>query len=68
MCFLRVTRSGWKRLLCAITLCWAGAVSAADLSWFDGDRPGLLALQALALLREAGSHGLDPQDYGVDAL
>src|SRR5690606_33839619 len=68
MCFLRVTRPGWKRLTCAITLCWAGAVSAADLSWFEGDRLGLPALQALTLLRDAGSHGLDPQDYGVDAL
>lgn len=68
MRFLRFTRPGWKQLLCAITLYWAGAVSAADLSWFDGDRPGLPALEALALLRDAGSHGLDPQDYGVDAL
>lgn len=68
MLFLQVSLPDWKQLLCTITLWWAGAVSAADLSWFDGDRPGLPALQALALLRDAGSHGLDPQDYGVDAL
>lgn len=68
MLSLRIPRPGWKQLLCAFTLCWAGAASAADPSWFDGDRLGLPTMQALALLRDAPSHGLDPQDYGFDAL
>lgn len=68
MLFMRVVRPGWKPWLCTITMCWAAAVSAAELSWFDGESPNHPALQALALLRDAGSHGLDPQDYGVDTL
>jgi murein L,D-transpeptidase YcbB/YkuD len=68
MHLVRAIRQGGRQLLCVITLCWTGAVSAADLSWFDGGLLGLPALQALALLRDADSHGLNPQDYGVDAL
>jgi murein L,D-transpeptidase YcbB/YkuD len=68
MHLVRAIRQGGRQLLCVITLCWTGAVSAADLSWFDGGLLGLPALQALALLRDADSHGLNPQDYGVDAI
>lgn len=32
MLFLQVSLPDWKQLLCTITLWWAGAVSAADLS------------------------------------
>lgn len=37
--------------------------------WLDATgRPAPLALQALALLADAPSHGLDPRDYGLPAL
>ncbi len=38
------------------------------LPWFEGDRPGPLAFEALALLDDAASHGLDPRDYAAAAL
>ena len=46
----------------------ARALAGDGLLWFDGDRPGAQAHQAVALLGEAASHGLEPQDYGADAL
>ena len=36
--------------------------------WFDGARPAAVARQAVALLADAASHGLDPADYGAAAL
>jgi L,D-transpeptidase YcbB len=46
-----------------------GPGAAADaLPWFDGERPGAQALQAVELLAAAASHGLEPRDYGVPAL
>lgn len=36
--------------------------------WLPGGRPGALARQAVALLAAAADDGLDPQDYGADAL
>ncbi|MDO9073505.1 MAG: L,D-transpeptidase family protein [Rubrivivax sp.] len=36
--------------------------------WFDGTRPAVLAHQAVALLADAGSHGLEPGDYGTAPL
>jgi murein L,D-transpeptidase YcbB/YkuD len=46
----------------------AFAADAARLSWFDGARPGTRALQAVELLMDARSHGLEPGDYDADAL
>jgi murein L,D-transpeptidase YcbB/YkuD len=45
-----------------------GFASAQALPWFDGDRPGAQARQAVALLADAAADGLDPADYGVTAL
>jgi murein L,D-transpeptidase YcbB/YkuD len=39
------------------------ALAAEPLLWFDGARPSLQAHEALALLADARSHGLDPADY-----
>lgn len=36
--------------------------------WLDGNRPGPLARAAVALLAAAADHGLEPRDYGADAL
>jgi murein L,D-transpeptidase YcbB/YkuD len=36
--------------------------------WLELGRPGPQAVQAIELLADATSHGLDPQDYGVSAL
>jgi len=41
---------------------------AADLSWFDGDRPGVQAQQAIELLNAAPSEGLAAADYQAEAL
>ena len=36
--------------------------------WLELGRPGPQAVQAIELLADAASHGLDPQDYRVPAL
>jgi murein L,D-transpeptidase YcbB/YkuD len=36
--------------------------------WLEGGRPTSLATHAIALLRAAEDHGLQPSDYGVEAL
>jgi murein L,D-transpeptidase YcbB/YkuD len=41
---------------------------APPLPWFEGGRPGPQALQAVELLSEAPSHGLDPRDYRAATL
>ena len=50
----------------------AGTADAADAvmasAWFDGGRPGAQAQQAVALLADAASDGLEPQDYDAAAL
>jgi murein L,D-transpeptidase YcbB/YkuD len=45
-----------------------GAASGGELLWFDGARPSPQAAQAVALLGEARSHGLEPADYQAPAL
>lgn len=65
---------GWirchiARLLTTVLTSWAAAsMAAAPTAWFDGARPTAQAQQALALLADAASHGLDPRDYGVEPL
>ncbi len=44
----------------------AGGATASP--WLEAGRPGRQAGQAIELLADAASHGLDPQDYGVPAL
>jgi murein L,D-transpeptidase YcbB/YkuD len=44
------------------------ALAAAAAGWFDGDRPTAPAREAVALLADAASHGLDPADYDAAAL
>ena len=59
------------KLACAFVLALLvhGAAVASDrLAWFDGPRPTAQALQAIGLLTDAGSHGLDPAHYDADAL
>lgn len=52
-----------------LALCSSASTAAADpLMWFEGGRPGEQALQAVALLGAADSHGLDPNDYDAAAL
>lgn len=66
-CSRRVVLSS---LWAAATLAGAltGATAAQRLAWFDGTRPTAQAAQAIALLADAGSHGLEPRDYGADVL
>ncbi|MFP5465959.1 MAG: murein L,D-transpeptidase [Gammaproteobacteria bacterium] len=44
------------------------ALASAPPLWFDAGRPTRHALEAVSLLSAADTHGLDPSDYGVDAL
>ena len=44
------------------------AIASGRLAWFDGPRPTAQAVQAIGLLTDARNHGLDPDDYEVDAL
>lgn len=46
----------------------ADAAATEPLSWFNGDRPSASAQRAVALLTDAASHGLMPDDYAADAL
>ena len=41
----------------------ATALGAEPLSWFAGGRPSVQAQQAIELVTDAASHGLDPHDY-----
>ncbi|MDP2256479.1 MAG: L,D-transpeptidase family protein [Polaromonas sp.] len=54
----------------AITLCLcSGSAMAADGPlWFSDGRPAPQAHQAIALLADAASQGLEPQDYNATAL
>ena len=63
-----------SRLSFALQCAVLGALLAAELplaaqgAWFDGPRPAPMAHQAVALLADAASHGMDPADYGSRAL
>jgi len=59
---------GLRALPIALGLCSIGARADVPLRWFDGVRPGTQARAAVALLADAGSHGLDPRDYGAPVL
>jgi murein L,D-transpeptidase YcbB/YkuD len=60
----------WPLRLAALALlvCLRPATAAEALPWFDGGRPGVQARQAVELLADAPSHGLEPQDYDAAAL
>ena len=70
MLFNTVLFRGLKSALLIFVLCWASfSVQAADaLPWFEGGRASPQALQAVALLEDAASHGLEPADYGMPQL
>ncbi|MDP1935890.1 MAG: L,D-transpeptidase family protein [Hylemonella sp.] len=57
-----------RRVLALAALLLAPLLAAAQSAWFDGPRPADVAHQAVALLADATSHGLDPADYGMPAL
>lgn len=63
-----------SRRECVLALLSMPALSARALPcadpdrWIVGDRPSTLAGEAVAILAAAGDHGLDPGDYGADAL
>ena len=64
-----VRRREWVLALAAALLPGSGAwANGVSLPWLDGGRPSALAHEAVALLADAGSHGLDPRDYGAQAL
>jgi murein L,D-transpeptidase YcbB/YkuD len=54
-------------MLAAAALSGPHAASAPS-PWFDGARPAAPAHDAVELLRDAASHGLDPRDYEAAAL
>ena len=55
-------------LLPALLACGTAAVADDGPRWFDGGRPGAMAMQAAQLLGDAGTHGLEPRDYAAAAL
>jgi L,D-transpeptidase YcbB len=66
---MRASAAAWLRfVLGVLCLCTGQGVTAAEWRWFEADRPARQARQATDLLRAAASHGLEPQDYGADAL
>jgi murein L,D-transpeptidase YcbB/YkuD len=44
------------------------ALAAEPLAWFSEGRPSVQAQQAVALLADAATHGLDPADYDAERL
>jgi len=44
------------------------ALAIEPLTWFSEGRPSVQAQQALALLGDAATHGLDPADYDAERL
>jgi L,D-transpeptidase YcbB len=64
------TPSSWNRCgACALWLAASSAFAADDaLRWFEHSRPTPLAQQAVEMLADAASHGLDPRDYDAGAL
>ncbi|MDP3222426.1 MAG: murein L,D-transpeptidase, partial [Rubrivivax sp.] len=54
------------RLACMLWL-WP-MLAWGQLGWVEQGRPGPLAHQAVTLLADAASHGLDPADYGTAQL
>jgi murein L,D-transpeptidase YcbB/YkuD len=59
-----------RRLLAVWSLAAASGIASADdrLRWFDGGRPRAIAYEAVALLADAPSHGLNPGDYAAGPL
>lgn len=58
-----------RPLLAAIAFALCPPAPAGEaLLWFDGGHPSTQARQAVSLLLEARSHGLDPRDYDAEAL
>ena len=55
----------WAWLPCLLL---AAGAAAQALPWFDAGRPSAQAQQAVVLLADAASHGLDPRDYDAAAL
>jgi murein L,D-transpeptidase YcbB/YkuD len=57
-------------LLVAVSLALLAPASLAvePLTWFSAGRPSAQAQQALALLGDAASHGLEPADYDAEPL
>ncbi len=61
---------GFIRLLAAASLALLAhaALAVEPLAWFSEGRPSVQAQQALALLGDAATHGLDPADYDAERL
>jgi murein L,D-transpeptidase YcbB/YkuD len=57
-----------RSALLALCIHCATALGADRLSWFDGERPGAPAYQAVELLMAADTQGLEPKDYDADRL
>ena len=61
---------GVIRLLAAASLALSAhaALAVEPLTWFSEGRPSAHAQQALALLGDAATHGLDPAEYDAERL
>ncbi len=61
--------SRWFVATVCVVCAGCGSAMASGVNvWFEGQRPGLQARQAVELLSAAASHGLEPDDYEADAL
>ncbi|HOM12151.1 MAG TPA: L,D-transpeptidase family protein [Rubrivivax sp.] len=58
----------WILLCMLFMLCLRLAAAADTALWLDAGRPSVAAQQAVALLADAASHGLEPSDYDAAAL
>jgi murein L,D-transpeptidase YcbB/YkuD len=63
-----------RRRECALALAstslwsWPARAAVPAKRWLIDGRPSAVAVEAVALLAAAAAHGLDPGDYGADAL
>lgn len=59
--------SGWQLLLLALWL-WACSLPAQAGPWLINNRPTASAREAVEILADAASEGLEPEDYSATAL
>ena len=65
---MRLRKLIFRLALCLVVATCCGAWATESARWFGGGRPSVQALQAVTLLVDAASDGLEPRDYDAPAL
>ncbi|WP_205754819.1 murein L,D-transpeptidase [Azoarcus sp. DD4] len=65
---VRRFRRAAAAVLCVLGLAWQPAMAQSYPQWLEGGRPSTEAARAVDILSAAADDGLEPQDYGAEAL